>query len=91
MQYRYRVIGKVEQSFILRGAYFAINSTIDFYVMESELAFVKEMCKLETIVDLQKATNAENSISNVAKPNTKSKEKAVKNEQSNRTSKRTNT
>lgn len=78
MQYRYRVIGKVEHSFILRGAYFKIGSEIDFYITESEIDFVKERCKLETIEDLQKSTNAGNSISNVAKTNTQSKEKPTK-------------
>lgn len=66
MQYRYRVIGKVKQSFILRGAYFGINDTIDFYITENELEFVKERCELDIVEDLQKA---ENSISNVAKSN----------------------
>lgn len=73
MQYRYRVVGKVKQSFILRGAYFGIHSTIDFYITENELEFVKERCSLDTIEDLQKA---ENSISNVAEA--KSSEKPVK-------------
>lgn len=81
MQYRYRVLGKVEHSFILRGAYFTIGSEIDFYIDESELPFVKERCKLETIEDLQKATNAENSISGVAKTTTKSKGQATENVQ----------
>lgn len=67
MQYRYRVFGKVEQSFILRGAYFAIGSDIDFYILESELPFVQERCKIDNIVDFQKPTETENSISNVAK------------------------
>ena len=70
MQYRYRVLGKVEQSFILRGAYFAIGSDIDFYIQESELPFVKERCKIDNIVDLQEKTEAENSVSNVAKSTT---------------------
>lgn len=77
MQYRYRVLGKVEQSFILRGAYFAIGNTIDFYITENELGFVKERCKLEMIEDLQKPTETENSISSVAKPNSKSTQKMV--------------
>lgn len=67
MQHRYRVLGKVEQSFILRGAYFAIGSKIDFYVLESELSFVKERCKIDNIVDLQENTETKNSVSNVAK------------------------
>ena len=67
MQHRYRVLGKVEQSFILRGAYFAIGSKIDFYVLESELSFVKERCKIDNIVDLQENTETKSSVSNVAK------------------------
>lgn len=73
MQYRYRVFGKVEQSFILRGAYFAVGSKIDFYITESELPFVKEMCKIDSIVDFQKTTETENSVSNVAKSTKPSK------------------
>lgn len=69
MQYRYRVLGKVEQSFILRGAYFAIGSEIDFYILESELSFVKERCKLTNIEDLLQTTKPKNSMSNVAKAN----------------------
>lgn len=91
MQYRYRVEGKVEHSFILRGAFFGINDTINFYITESELDFVKERCKLNVIEDTQKPTNADNSISNVAKTNTKSNKKAVKNERTNGASKITNT
>lgn len=82
MQYRYRVFGKVEQSFILRGAYFAIGSKIDFYILESELPFVKERCKLEAIEDLQKPTETENSVSDFAKPNSKSTQKTASNVQS---------
>ena len=67
MQYRYRVLGKVEQSFILRGAYFAIGIYIDFYIQESELPFVKERCKIDNMVDLQEKTETENSVLNVAK------------------------
>lgn len=66
MQYRYRVFGKVEHSFILRGAYFAVGSEIDFYITESEMPFVKEMCKINDLVDFQKSTETENSMSNVA-------------------------
>lgn len=71
MQYRYRVLGKVEQSFILRGAYFAIGSEIDFHITESELSFVKERCKLTNIEDLVETTKPKNSMSNVANTNAK--------------------
>ena len=63
MQYRYRVVGKVTQPFILRGAYFVIGSKIEFCITESELYFVKERCKLENVEDLQKATETTNSVS----------------------------
>lgn len=86
MQYRYRVLGKIEHSFILRGAYFEVGSTIDFYITDSEIDFVKERCNLETIKDLQE-TKFENSISKVVKPKISNSEKAVKNEQSNRKAK----
>lgn len=63
MQYRYRVLGKVVQPFILRGAYFVKGSEIEFYITESELDFVKERCELEKIEDLQKATETTNFVS----------------------------
>lgn len=63
MQYRYRVVGKVVQPFILRGAYFIKGSEIEFYITESELEFVKERCELKKIEDLQKATETTNSVS----------------------------
>lgn len=79
MQYRYRVEGKVNQCFILRGAYFAINSTIEFYVTESELSFVKQYCTLDKVIDLQEKPKATNSISTVATtPKKKSQKKVVK-------------
>lgn len=53
MEFKYRVKGLIERSFILRGAYFAINDTIDFYIKENELQFVKERCKIEELLDLE--------------------------------------
>ena len=82
MQYRYRVFGKVEHSFILRGAYFAVGSEFDFYITESELPFVKEMCKIDNIVDFEKPTETENSISNVAKQTKKQPSKRQYNKRS---------
>lgn len=63
MQYRYRVVGKVIRPFILRGAYFIKGNEIEFYIAENELDFVKERCELEKVEDLQKATEAVNSVS----------------------------
>lgn len=73
MQHRYKVEGKVEHSFILRGAFFGINDTINFYITESELEFVKERCKLDIIEDMQKSTETENSALNVAQSTEKQK------------------
>lgn len=56
MNYRYRVKGCAEKAFILRGMHFRIGGTIDTVILESELAFVKERCKLEKVVDLQAKT-----------------------------------
>lgn len=66
MQYRYRVIGKVIQPFILRGAYFIKNSTMDFCITEKELEFVKERCNLEKVLDL---SNEDNSVSKSTRGN----------------------
>lgn len=56
MDYRYRVKGVAEKSFILRGAHFRIGGTIDTVILERELAFVKERCKLDKVEDLQVKT-----------------------------------
>ena len=53
MNYRYKVKGIAEKAFILRGAHFRIGGTIDTVILESELAFVKERCRLEKVVDMQ--------------------------------------
>lgn len=52
MDYRYRVKGYAEKAFILRGMHFRVGGTIDTVILESELAFVKERCKLDEIKDL---------------------------------------
>ena len=52
MNYRYRVKGVAEKSFILRGRYFRVGGEIKTEILESELAFVKERCKLEKVEDL---------------------------------------
>lgn len=53
MNYRYKVKGIAEKAFILRGSHFRIGGTIDTVILESELAFVKERCRLEKVVDMQ--------------------------------------
>ena len=57
MELKYRVKGIVERAFILRGAYFPIGNTIDIYVAENELEFVKGKCKVEKVT-----TNAKQPI-----------------------------
>lgn len=60
MEFKYRVIGKVNNSFILRGLHFAIGSNIDFVIYESEFEFIKAHCQCKNITHL--GEKAENSI-----------------------------
>jgi hypothetical protein len=53
MNYRYRVKGVAEKSFILQGIYFYAGKTVNNYIKEQELVFVQERCKLTEIVDLK--------------------------------------
>lgn len=52
MNYRYRVEGRVEKAFILRGMHFRIGGTIETAILESELAFVKDRCELDKVEEL---------------------------------------
>lgn len=52
MNYKYRVEGRVEKAFILRGMHFRIGGTIETAILESELAFVKERCELDKVEGL---------------------------------------
>lgn len=54
MKLEYRIKGKVQKSFILRGLAFRIGEDIDFVVYENELAFVKERCDVSELIDLNK-------------------------------------
>ena len=54
MKLEYRIKGKVQRSFILRGLAFRIGEDIDFVVYENELAFVKERCDVSELIDLNK-------------------------------------
>jgi hypothetical protein len=76
MDYRYRVKGVAEKAFILRGMHFRVGGTIDTAILESELAFVKERCKLEKIEDMQ----AKNAPSQPIPNNSQTTPKGVKNE-----------
>lgn len=76
MNYRYRVKGVAEKAFILRGAHFRVGGTIDTEILESELAFVKERCKLENVEDMQ----AKTAHSQPIPTNSQNAPKGVKNE-----------
>jgi hypothetical protein len=76
MDYRYRVKGSTEKAFILRGMHFRVGGEIDTYILESELAFVKERCKLDNIEDMKSNTAPSYPIPN----NSPTTPKGVKNE-----------
>ena len=77
MNYRYSVEGVVEKAFILRGMNFRIGGEIKTVILESELAFVKERCKLGKIKDLQNVAVSSQPIPNNSNA---SNPKGVKNE-----------
>lgn len=56
MELKYRVLGKVNNAFILRGLHFASGFNIDVSVTEEELSFVKERCNIKEIKDLKQKT-----------------------------------
>lgn len=56
MNYRYKVEGVSEKAFILRGMHFRVGGTISTEILESELAFVKERCRLDKVEDLKAKT-----------------------------------
>ena len=51
MKFKYRVKGKVNSQFVLRGMLFKKDTNLDFCVSEKELTFVKEHCSLDSIID----------------------------------------
>lgn len=57
MNYRYRIKGTVEKAFILRGMHFRIGTSFDTPILESELTFVKERCKISDIVDTEQVSD----------------------------------
>lgn len=75
MDYRYKVKGVAEKAFILRGMHFRIGGTIETEILDSELAFVKERCKLEKVEDMQAKTAPSQPI-----PTHSTTSKGVKNE-----------
>lgn len=90
MDYRYRVKGIVEKAFILRGMHFRIGGMIDTVILESELAFIEERCKLENVYDSHSQSLSSQPIPN----NSPNNPKGVKNElpkSTSRTNKSANT
>jgi hypothetical protein len=71
MNYRYRVKGSAEKAFILRGMHFRVGGTVDTVILESELAFVKERCKLENVEDMQVETAPSQPIPNNSQKTTR--------------------
>ena len=101
MDFKYRVKGLVQKPFIIRGAFFAVGSEMDFYFSEKELAFVKQRVKVDKVVDLSQVEQTkapEPVLANISKTEsvakTESKPKGVKTsgkKQTSGTSQRTNT
>ena len=54
MNLKYRVKGKVNSPFILRGLHFDVNSDMDFSISENELQFVQERVSNCEVIDLEK-------------------------------------
>lgn len=53
MELQYRVLGKVNNAFVLRGLHFANGFNIDVYVSGNELAFVKERCDIKEVKEVK--------------------------------------
>ena len=81
MTKKYRVKGKVEGAFILRGLHFAVDSDIDLCIYESELQFVQERCKVAELINLQDKPIETPEPVLEEQPKTESKPKGVKNGQ----------
>ena len=91
MKLKYRVKGKVEGAFILRGLHFAVDSDIDLCIYENELQFVQERCKVAELINLQDKPIETPEPVLEEQPKTESKPKGVNangNQQTSRTSQR---
>ena len=90
MNYRYKVEGVAEKAFILRGMHFRVGGRINTVILDSELAFVKERCRLDKVEDMQAKTAPSQPIPT----NSPTTPKGVKNElpkPTSRTNKSANT
>ena len=77
MEFKYRVLGKVNNAFILRGLHFACGVSIDFAVNENELAFVKERCDIKEVKELKPKVDTQSpAIPNVKKESQNDKPRA---------------
>ena len=76
MNYRYKVKGYAEKAFILRGMHFRVGGDIETLILESELSFVKERCKLDKVEDLNAVPSQPLPVNSHIKP------KGAKNEPS---------
>ena len=87
MNFKYRVKGKVDQGFVLRGFYHKVGEPIDACIYEGELQFVKSRCnpvevepieKMNTVIDFPKPVLKEEKES---EPEEKVEEEPVKEEE----------
>lgn len=79
MNFKYRVKGKVNGAFILRGLHFEIDSVLDIYIRESELEFLKKRVSISELIDLsEKPVETPQPV--LEETETESKPKGVKNE-----------
>ena len=78
MKFKYRVKGKVNSPFILRGLHFAVDSDMDFCIYENEAEFVKERVSVSDLIDLtEKPIETPNPVLEKAEPKTIEKPKGV--------------
>lgn len=94
MNFKYRVKGKVNQGFILRGKFNKCGDIIDICIYEKELNFIKNKCDCFSIEDYKEEEVVDNFSSPmpeiVVSQETEKKEPKKEKEQIDRTSNRSN-
>ena len=78
MELKYRVKGRVNSPFILRGLHFAVGSDMDFCICEKELEFVKERINVSQLIDLKRPIETPNPVLEKSKTESVEKPKGVK-------------
>lgn len=64
MNYRYRVKGIAEKAFILRGRYFRVGAEVESYILDSEMEFIKDHCKLTDVLDINATAQSSKPLPN---------------------------